>query len=1228
MLSLSRTLTILILLISFPSLCFATEKTDWDYPLGQIGARCYLQLGENSVRVSEIDAGGTGAQAGLKVNDFIYGAFDIQFEKAVKDTWNIYVGPMKGLGEAIEKARRSDGILPLMVIRPGTGSLTLNVKLPADGGFGPAYPLGSASFEEAYERAVASIHENTMNETWRSKTGSKYSSFWIGLALLSHPDWNSTTGDKPYRLSINAIRDRCLDELDFAQYAPVEQYLLDGTANPNFVDQFRGHENWALNVAMIFLSEYLQKTKDERYYDEFQTAAEKLSNRIQWWSDRTGRRTPAGGAHAGVHSDYNNCGFNICTSSSFAALSMASQVTDADGNKVLDLTVRPRDGRHFGYAEGETKPANALPELPDGWDINVDPSIAEKMAWQWQQLKESAHPEFGAVHYWHGLENATFGRDGSARTAAATFGYNTYVGDNPVPASEQEPLARMTDFSVRFNREHQYAHTHTISGVVFNHMAMPYWTSQQRRYFFENWKFYWNLAQQTDGPPVYFTTLFENDDDCHYLLGELFTALPYGIARGGLSLIPGWDTDELIIDFHQTLHTWDQPEFRTLVTDTGSIDFLLSLTNSLGQPLTPDSVSWTQLSGPAASSITNSNNLSTGITFPADGTYMLQLTATHGSRSVTEKMRIHVHTRELPAGYAPGADYNAFADTGIGETIVSIYGTGDWIKTTYILDYQPISESMATKISGYLIPRESGNYRFYLASRNDSVFYIDLEGENFFTTLCQCTKEPADYDWTADAEQESASVYLEAGHIYPFQVLHRCDRFQPGPLAVGWTTPSNPNIELMDSSVLAHAIDESTPSLAFNPIESVTRAVGDASSITCRVNSPSFTLYQWYKDGKPIGDPKTSYILKLSPLNNGSAGTYHCVATTDGAVFTSTSCVITITNADTVNTGNLTIHYFTETEGNQISDLTDDPGYPWLIDGYGTLSSFYYKTSVQNDNHLGHRVTGWLVPTETANYRFFACGDDKVELYLSGDEYREHKSLIAANSDVTGERSWSDGRTGKSDYIHLEAGKRYFIELLQKEDRGASHFAVSWQKEGDPMPTNGQDEIPGTYFESLKGGHFNSSTIVPPYFPHELYLYSYLGDTLYYDPEKGGAYGHASGSRLSNTFYYLFNLGDPQNPAITPLSSGISYGTPVIQDATGSGFTYSYVHPRSDNALGAYAAVSTDLLRWLPVTDPAAAAQPTSSSTETIDSDYEIRHLHFPATDSPLFFRMEIPNEP
>lgn len=50
-----------------------------------------------------------------------------------------------------------------------------------------------------------------------------------------------------------------------------------------------------------------------------------------------------------------------------------------------------------------------------------------------------------------------------------------------------------------------------------------------------------------------------------------------------------------------------------------------------------------------------------------------------------------------------------------------------------------------------------------------------------------------------------------------------------------------------------------------------------------------------------------------------------------------------------------------------------------------------------------------------------------------------------------------------SEPVHLEAGKRYYIETLFKEDLVGDHLQVAWQMPGQPPPKNGDPPIPGPY---------------------------------------------------------------------------------------------------------------------------------------------------------------------
>ena len=85
----------------------------------------------------------------------------------------------------------------------------------------------------------------------------------------------------------------------------------------------------------------------------------------------------------------------------------------------------------------------------------------------------------------------------------------------------------------------------------------------------------------------------------------------------------------------------------------------------------------------------------------------------------------------------------------------------------------------------------------------------------------------------------------------------------------------------------------------------------------------------------------------------------------------------------------------------------------------------------------GQRVRGYLHPTVTGTYRFWIAGDDQSRLLLSTDANPANAVDIAERS-----RQHATHAIGRnfpeqaSAPITLEAGKRYYIEALMKEEKG------------------------------------------------------------------------------------------------------------------------------------------------------------------------------------------------
>lgn len=224
--------------------------------------------------------------------------------------------------------------------------------------------------------------------------------------------------------------------------------------------------------------------------------------------------------------------------------------------------------------------------------------------------------------------------------------------------------------------------------------------------------------------------------------------------------------------------------------------------------------------------------------------------------------------------------------------------------------------------------------------------------------------------------------------------------------------------------------------------------------------------------------------------------------------------------------GYVKVENFDNVTGGAIANLTGSAKYianePDSITfvPVGATDGLFYSRSPGADNY-GSRISGFITPTETADYVFFVASDDSTSFYLSTDANPANLKLIAADQGWQNSRTWtgpggaSSGagtvdavfRRGvnpgsevmaqngfqwvgpfqnRSDQflnsplanlatpeqrwpttdasgnavISLTANQKYYFELLFKEGSGGENTGVAWKKAGDPDPANGDPEIP------------------------------------------------------------------------------------------------------------------------------------------------------------------------
>jgi hypothetical protein len=145
--------------------------------------------------------------------------------------------------------------------------------------------------------------------------------------------------------------------------------------------------------------------------------------------------------------------------------------------------------------------------------------------------------------------------------------------------------------------------------------------------------------------------------------------------------------------------------------------------------------------------------------------------------------------------------------------------------------------------------------------------------------------------------------------------------------------------------------------------------------------------------------------------------------------------------------------------GDAVSDLTSNPNYPNNPSGKDLLTSFEAPSSW--GDAYGTRIRGYLSPPVSGYYTFWIASDDNGELWLSTNDNPANKVRIAYVTSWTGSREWnnSSNPTQQSASIYLEAGKRYYVEALQKEGDGGDNLAVRWQLPGGTWE-NGDSTLP------------------------------------------------------------------------------------------------------------------------------------------------------------------------
>jgi len=129
--------------------------------------------------------------------------------------------------------------------------------------------------------------------------------------------------------------------------------------------------------------------------------------------------------------------------------------------------------------------------------------------------------------------------------------------------------------------------------------------------------------------------------------------------------------------------------------------------------------------------------------------------------------------------------------------------------------------------------------------------------------------------------------------------------------------------------------------------------------------------------------------------------------------------------------------------GGKVTDLTGSAAYAGPPTSRQMITSL---TSLQQNvgDFNGSRIRGFIVPSFTGPHVFSVAGNDDVQLSLSTDADPANASRIAYTSAITAPNDWTKTTTQTSAPIGLVQGRRYYFEVLHKEQAGFNHWSVGW----------------------------------------------------------------------------------------------------------------------------------------------------------------------------------------
>lgn len=343
-------------------------------------------------------------------------------------------------------------------------------------------------------------------------------------------------------------------------------------------------------------------------------------------------------------------------------------------------------------------------------------------------------------------------------------------------------------------------------------------------------------------------------------------------------------------------------------------------------------------------------------------------------------------------------------------------------------------DTFSVRWSGQVQPQFSEDYTFVVNCDDSAKLWIN--GQQL--TLLRADTN-AVIDWpTSTTVDRYARVSLLAGVRYDIR-LDYFENTSSAKCQLSWYSPSQPkqiipSNRLYPASAPQQGAQLASPSTAFGLVG------GPFSHVIAGTNGATVSI-----TGKPTWLTFSGGVLSGTPPA-GAGGDYQIVITTTSAAGTGTS-VLNLHVDDNTATP-IKREFWTNVTGATVADTVAHIQTGALPDDAVDLTSLEAPTDFGDD--YGARIRGYISAPTTGNYYFWIAANNAAELWISNDDepINAFKRASVATGSAT-PRTWNAETSQKSPWLALEAGRKYYVEILHKAGVGAGdNLAIGWLKPG------------------------------------------------------------------------------------------------------------------------------------------------------------------------------------